>query len=242
MRIQESEKTTKIQSRSCRIAAALLAAALLIASGIYFWKTERMPYSVCCIGDSITYGTGVANSRETDSYPALLGDLLGEQYTVYNYGVSGSTLMDDTAKPYKDTGYLEAVQAEAPDVIVVMLGSNDSKQQNWQAEEFERQYIALVEKLQEIKSHPKIYIATPPEAFAGEDGRVAYGIDNDVVEHEIRNIVGEVAEETGVNMIDIYSVTENHPEYFTDGVHPNKAGNEILAAAVCAELNEKWWN
>lgn len=30
----------------------------------------------------------------------------------------------------------------------------------------------------------------------------------------------------------MYSVTEAHPEYFRDGVHPNKEGNTVLAQAV----------
>lgn len=229
------EKCVRNRKKYSLVSGVFVLAA--VTAGIFLWKEERNHnYSVYCIGDSITYGTGVADSRETDSYPALLGGMLGERYTVYNYGVSGRTLLDNTAKPYKDTEYMEKVLGETADIMVVMLGSNDSKRHNWQPGEFERQYIELVETLQEGERRPEIYLMTPPRAFAGADGVIAYGIDETVVREEVREIVSEVAEKTGVRLIDIYAVTENHPEYFMDGVHPNKKGNEAIAEAVYAEL------
>ena len=39
---------------------------------------------VACVGNSITYGTGITN-RDADSYPAQLQKLLGKKYSVGNF-------------------------------------------------------------------------------------------------------------------------------------------------------------
>lgn len=44
---------------------------------------------VACVGDSITYGYGAASPY--DSYPAVLGRLLGSDYEARNFGVDGTT-------------------------------------------------------------------------------------------------------------------------------------------------------
>ena len=50
------------------------------------------PVRVACVGDSITFGAGVAQ-REVNCYPVVLNKLLGDKYQVKNFGVSGSTLL-----------------------------------------------------------------------------------------------------------------------------------------------------
>lgn len=205
------------------------------------WEQQKNHiYKVYCVGDSITYGTGVVEHRDTESYPALLRTLLGERYEVYNYGVSGRTLLDNTAKPYRATGYLEELQTDEPDIIVILLGSNDSKPQNWQAAQYEAQYVSLVEELQNIESNPKLYIAIPPKAYPNEDGKTAYGIDDTVIGGEMQEIIQNVAVQTGTGLINLYEITENHPDYFTDGVHPNAAGNAVLAESVYESIKKIW--
>ena len=94
----------------------------------------------------------------------------------------------------------------------------------------------MVTEFQTIGGDPEIYLMIPPEAFPGEDGEIIYGIDNDVIYREIGSIVKEVAKETNVHVIDLYAVTENHPEYFGDGVHPNREGYAILAQAIYEQM------
>jgi lysophospholipase L1-like esterase len=45
---------------------------------------------VSCVGDSIT--AGVCASNSSTNYPAVLQRLLGDSYTVGNYGNSGKTM------------------------------------------------------------------------------------------------------------------------------------------------------
>lgn len=221
--------------------------AVLLFLIVLFWETEslrdaenRRIYQVYCIGDSITYGKGLKKEeRLTASYPAKLQQMLGAGYEVINYGASGRTLMDIPERSYRDTGYFEMVKIQSPDVVVVMLGTNDSKKGLWDAAEYERQYLVLVEELKEIYTEPDIYLMAPPAAFPGTDGKIIYGISNDVIRDEMRGIVEKVAKETGAEFVDLYAVTEDHPEYYTDGVHLNREGYGVLAHTVYERIHEK---
>ena len=42
----------------------------------------------------------------------------------------------------------------------------------------------------------------------------------------------EVCAEKVVAVVDLYSATADHPEWFVDGVHPNADGNRAIAQAV----------
>src|SRR5947208_169754 len=84
---------------------------------------------VACVGDSITAGAGVKDAK--NKYPAQLGELLGTGYDVKNFGNSGSTMLDDGDKPYKKQKSFTDAVAFAADIVVIKLGTNDSKPQNW---------------------------------------------------------------------------------------------------------------
>jgi len=57
------------------------------------------PVKIACVGDSITEGSGLT-SPATQSYPARLQRLLGTNYNVRNFGVSGRTLLKQGDFPY----------------------------------------------------------------------------------------------------------------------------------------------
>lgn len=201
--------------------------------------TKERVYQIYCLGDSITYGSGLSEEeRVTASYPAMLAQLLGARYTVVNYGVPGATLQDAPEKSYRNTGYLDITEMQSPDILIVMFGTNDSKAAYWSADAYREQYAALVRELQDIPCHPYVYLMAPPEAFPLEDGKIIYGIDNVVIQGELREAVRAVAEETGAGFIDLYGVTENHPEYFKDGVHPNETGYALLAETVAERIRQ----
>lgn len=196
-------------------------------------KYKKTPIKVACIGDSITYGSGVLATRGKNSYPAKLGKLLGDDYKVFNYGLSGRTLLNDGRQPYRKEKYFETSQKIVPDIVLIMLGTNDSKPFNWNAEAYEAELQDFVMLYKKLPNHPQVYLMTCCAAFCvdGKD-KVAFEVDQEVVENEIVNIIRQTGEACDVPVIDIYEVTKDYPEYFVDGVHPNAEGNQVIAQTI----------
>jgi acyl-CoA thioesterase-1 len=183
---------------------------------------------VAAVGDSITFGEGVdPDRREEESYPGQLQGLLGSDYQVLNFGYIGATVQDGGDTPYKETDAYAASLRSDPAVVIVMLGANDSKPQNWNAGTYESQLKELIALYRLLPTQPAVYVATPPVAFEN-----AAKIQPKVIAEEIVPIVREVGERTGTPVINVYSATRDHREYFPDGVHPNREGASIIAATV----------
>lgn len=195
-------------------------------------QTPPKPTTVAVVGDSITEGiSDPADPRHKESYPAQLQTLLGGKYRVINYGASGRTLLDSGDSPYTQSPVFIASHQASPNIVLIMLGTNDSKPQNWNAREYESQLTKFVLGYKNLPNHPKIYILTPPAAFANE-----INASGAVIEHEIVPDVSRVAVNTKASVIDIFTVTKDHPEYFPDGVHPNAAGAKVIAQLIAASL------
>lgn len=196
---------------------------------------------VACVGDSVTYGHSIKGWR-SNNYPALLAQLLGERYCVMNFGVSGCTVQPDGDDPYVETkAYGQSLDFEA-DIIIFMMGSNDSKPQNWKGEEaFLLQYNSLLESYLQSEKKPEIYLCTPPMAYFPEkvtDGCTNYDIQPQYVQ-AVSGLVQTVADERGFSLIDINALTTDHRELFVkDNVHPNNEGAKLIAEKVYEALNK----
>ena len=182
---------------------------------------------IACIGDSITYGSTVKNWPK-NNYPVILGNMLGDGYTVCNYGISGGTLLNSADKPYMQTEMFSASVDFLPDVVVLMLGTNDSKQDNWTNEiDFYDQLNAFIDEYESLSSKPSIILCTPCKAYSD-----IYTIQDTVV-FKVAEITKRTASERGLALVDIHAISEHHPEWFeTDGVHPNNDGAAAIAEAV----------
>lgn len=201
-------------------------------------KVKAEGIRIACVGDSITQGMGVKNP-ERNSYPALLQELLGNTYQVLNYGHSARTLVKSGDYPYWSSVCFAASREANPSVVLIMLGTNDSKSRNWNAAEYEQQLSEFVETYRILPEHPRVYLLTPCATFVLEGKKkVVYGVDNRVIEKEILPIVMRVAGIGTLPVIDIYSATQDHPEYFVDGVHPNLDGAHAIADTVFAALSQ----
>lgn len=208
-------------------------------SGLYNnTKPETGQIKVACVGDSITYGHSVSGWGK-NHYPAVLQDILGEAYHVANFGVSGACINKNGNKPYiKRTVYEESIKYDA-DVLVFMLGSNDSKPKNWiDMETFLEQYGELLNTYLQKEKRPKVYIGICAKAYyvdGVKSGTARYNIRPDIVD-QIATALKEKYEQEDVVIVDIHELTEKHSEWFEkDGVHPNKDGARAIANKV-AEL------
>jgi acyl-CoA thioesterase-1 len=184
---------------------------------------------VACVGDSITGGT---------EYPADLWMLLGSaNYTVGNFGVGGSTAALDSLNPYINNSAFQETKEFQPNIVIIMLGTNDAnpliRPNNGS---FVNDYVKLVEEFQALSSKPKIYLVKPPPIFSiGTTPSAEYFRDN------VIPTIEQVANQTNLPIIDLYSALVNYSEFFRDGVHPDEKGailiaNEIYKAIILQNL------
>lgn len=196
--------------------------------------TPPATIKVAAVGDSITAGVGTPN-RSTDGYPAQLGQLLGNQWEVKNFGRSGSTLLNRGDRPYQKTPAFAAALALRPDVVLIMLGTNDTKPQNWdKKDEFVADYKDLISKFKALEKSPRIFICYPP--FVVGDG--AFGINEAGVIEQI-SMIEQIAKDENVGLIDIHASLKDRPELSGDKVHPNFKGATAMAKAFYRALTGK---
>ena len=208
---------------------------------------------VACIGNSITDGHGIDMATQ-HGYPSLLQRKLGEGYWVKNFGVSGRTMLNNGDHPYMDEMAWADAQAFQPDVVVIKLGTNDSKPQNWQhGDEFKQDLVTMLKKLcpnlqaspknkkkgkkakQVAPVTPQIFLCTPIPAF-----KSSWDINDSVIANQIIPIQREVAEEYGLKVIDLHTLfADDSDKVQPDGIHPNDKGVAKMAEIIANEIQGK---
>jgi lysophospholipase L1-like esterase len=175
---------------------------------------------VACVGDSITEGTG---------YPDELWMMLGSNYSVQNFGVGGSTALLSSDKPYMNQSALQKAEEFQPDIVIIMLGTNDAIPEYFvHIDQFVSDYKALIGEFQALPKAPKIWLVLPPPILSNSSGPNSVNFVEGVMPR-----LEQIANETGLPLIDAYSPFLNHPEYFRwDGVHPNGQGAKAIAVEV----------
>ena len=202
--------------------------ALILCMTVWGGYIAGQSLRIACIGNSITEGMGIADKAK-DSYPAQLGQMLGEGYDVRNFGVSGRTMLRKGDYPYwNEQAYADCKQF-CPDVVILKLGTNDSKGYNWiYKKEFQKDMQDMIDELSALPSHPVIYLGYPAKAFQNP-----FGISDAVITGEIIPIIGVVAEANNLPVIDFHSAFEDKPYLMQgDSIHPNEKGATMMAALV----------
>lgn len=192
---------------------------------------EKNAIKVACIGNSITYGTGIQN-RFQDSYPGILSQWLGEGYDVRNYGVSARVLLDKGDNPYMREQAFKDVLKFQPDIITIKLGTNDSKPHNWCfGKDFKKDLEKMIDILQSLPSHPKIYLCLPIPAHT-----LTGGINDSIIQNEIIPAIRTVGKKRHLSVIDLYAAMKPHPDFYTDKIHPNEQGAVVIASELYRTL------
>lgn len=207
--------------------AILLCFAIL---SLFFTACSSSLTRVACVGDSITFGYGLPNDN---SYPMELSKNLGAKYSVLNFGMSGTTLQKETDFSYWKSKEFTNVFAERPNIIIVKLGTNDTKKAFWNAEHFAADYQLLIDSLKTIPGNSRIYVCLPVPVYKNK-----FNISEAVMTTGVIPAVEQIAKRNKLTIIDLYHPFSNMADNFPDGVHPNEKVAKMMADIISAAIKK----
>ena len=184
--------------------------------------------NIVAFGDSITAGrTGITPEQ---NWLLLLGQKLGEGFTLFNAGVGGNSAREAMAR------YDNDVLAHNPDMILLEFGGNnhDPYPERRARRVSDDEFRALLQEFR--RKLPKgcqvIMVTFPP--IVNEHHVYYPHVPGGKVDEEIqpqRQIVRDFAAENGWPLLDLYNLIWPRRDelILPDGVHLNAAGNAFFA-------------
>jgi lysophospholipase L1-like esterase len=191
-------------------------------------QNNQKPARVACVGDSLTQST---------EYTYDLMNKLGSSYELRNFGVGSTTVTLASDTPYMDTVAFRNALNFKPDIIIIMLGTNDAQPSLFKYNDtFVDDYVTLIQAFQKLSSKPEIWLVLPPPIFSNK----TESINSDYFDQTILLGIKQAANKTDLSVIDVYSLLIGYPEYFPDGIHPEITtgnwGNEPVAQIIATAV------
>ena len=186
--------------------------------------------NVACVGNSITEGYGI--DWGVKKYPDHLQDLMQPGDSVANFGTSGKMFYKESGESYWVQGKIKEALAFPADIVVIELGTNDSKlfyftYYNVTADMLKPSYEDLLDTFAHLPTNPEIYATLQPYS-----NNVEWGIMDTSIVKYINPLIKETAIEKGVNIIDLHTLFKTPDWFLADSVHPNAKGAQELAKIV----------
>lgn len=215
----------------------LSALLVLLLLNLCLYAQDRL-IKVACIGNSVTYGYSLEN-RGAESYPAKLQALLGDKYSIRNFGHSGATLLKKGHNPYYKTAEFSEAVRFAPDIAVIHLGLNDTDPRYWPnyCDDFEADYAWLIDAFRTANPTVKIYICRLTPIFSGHP-RFKSGTRDWY--WQIQGLIPVIARANHSSLIDLHEPLYNRPDLFADNVHPDKEGASIIATTIYRTISKNY--
>ena len=180
---------------------------------------------IAILGDSLSSTEGRCGAYRP--WPMLLQDALGrESYVVHGFGLPAIS-----AAAYGGQQVYRSAASTAPDVLALMLGTNDA---HWGFNEaaYRRQMTELVVNFQSPVQRSKVLLISPPPLWRNG---IFGGMQQNLINEELPRILRELSTELGCVFVDI-----NHAMFAAgfdgdsscDGCHLYPSGQEFIARAV----------
>lgn len=191
------------------------------------------PVKIACLGDSITAGMLV---KKEECWVSQMARALGKKAEVGNFGVSARCLLFKGDRPItREKAYRNALDFK-PDILLIGLGTNDSKKVNWaHKDDFADNYKAVIEEFRKQNPKLKVYCLLPIPSQETKEG----GISRECISREIIPLIRQAARDTKSKVVDLNKVMKDKDKLLIDGVHPNAAGHALMAKHVLQVLKGK---
>lgn len=191
------------------------------------WAYKSDIIKVGCVGDSNTYGAETSSPAKY-AWPIQIRSMLGDKYETKNFGVSGALMMDHLNDAWRNKTAYSDNKSYDPDIIVIALGTNDSKDNYWDAVKYKDSYKKLINEFKSYSADPQIYMVAPIKAYS-----TSWQINDQTIRGKVTPVIQEIAKELGLPVIDLYVVTDNIAGLMaSDGIHPKDAGHTIMAQKI----------
>ena len=238
--------------------------------------------TVSVVGDSITSHAAASNNSMT--YPAQLQRILGRGYVVINAGESGHTMLKNglcgngpggswrrpclsvSTVPacfgnctYWDSPQMANTTASNPDIVTIMLGTNDAKSCSWNGPingqplgtgaQFAADYKDMISLFKALPSKPKVFVVLPPPAISqctatGPAGNASICLAYNMSFHAINEIFPvlqrQIAKEAGADgVIDVWTAlngTNISTSATADGIHPRDEALGVIANTIAKAI------
>lgn len=203
---------------------------------------RHVPVRIACLGDSITAGQPVV---ESESYPAVLQSHLGNGYLLRNFGKGLATVhlkdqmpTGETLQPYETSVNFQEVLSWKPNIVLVMLGTNDARGARIFGDAFLSSYASLVDKLKANLPTPGIYLCIPPPAYTNYAG--GWQLNPNIINEQLPSLVLSATFLNNLpapldifgDFLELCPDPQTHCGLMSDGVHPNAQGYLRIATVI----------
>ncbi|MGC8552806.1 MAG: GDSL-type esterase/lipase family protein [Phycisphaerae bacterium] len=197
------------------------------------------PTRVACVGDSITWGVGIPNPA-INAWPGQLQKMLGKHYKVEDFGDPGATLLYDGNLPYYKTPQYKFSTAFKAKIVIIMLGTNDTKAINWRHHaHFVHDLIKLVKHYQSCTSNVKVWLCLPPQVLNTTwiRSQPNMAINEKNMAGGVIPAIKIVAAKLHLPIINVHDGMHDDKSLLqADGIHPNVKGQHVVAKIIYRAL------
>lgn len=205
---------------------------------------------IFCFGDSITRGEydpvsgGWANKLVTYFFNKGLEHGIHNTHEVYALGISGETSVEALSRVEQE--FLARRDKDMQSVFVFAYGANDSAFYTNEArfavskDTFKDALKKLVVIANKYNAETILVNITPVIEEKNKEPNHRGKVRNNQYVEEYNEIIKEVADEEGMNVVDVYSLFNQvslDSLFIDDGLHPNSLGHEIIFDAVLFAIN-----
>jgi lysophospholipase L1-like esterase len=184
----------------------------------------------------------------------VLQTLLGAAYNVSNYGNSGKTMLTNgwcNPPPSSNCSYVgtptwPAALVSQPDIVTIMLGTNDAKEFNWfgiqdnSADSYVLDYVSMIHTLRQLKPAPLIVVLSLVPLYTPFPYEMNATVINTMLSAP-GGILFQIAALEADAIIDVHGAfvqTGFGPNITCDGCHPVDQGYEFIASVLATGIRK----